>query len=1554
MDTHNRGVSWEVAFPHWELVADDAPTNGRNAIALSPPEEQTETIEELSAAFRGAADLALGELYPMVPSLYPIDLPGLDKATTYSRIAGLPATDVVRNISRRHIKRLHRTLALVNMSSAIFGSEQWSGEPVLSAVAQLLLSLDPDEFYTVTKVGFGAREQAPATEFLSQRTDVTDLPGYLEELRARLYEQLQQTAVNDWIAPLLARAGRIDPRDFTASHPQLLQRVPLLNATLVEVLGFLLPDWGLANGLLCPVAMIPEGIDAIDRRVFGFVVAHPGITSDEIAQRTALSISDVERILRAEGEAYRLGERTWTTTTWRRLSVRTPDSIRALLAHERLTLNDLGYDYSGLDEITAAEATSEDQPAPQPAAPTVAPAKKAQRTPPRPNAVFPPPAQRTPSTTPPRPQRPPTPTPVPHTAVTRSALPLQSEDIDVWEKALQERLRGATLAADADLSEREMERLLDVFGAFYRKARSRHTPAQTITKKWGAASLLTMVGCANLEYENNTFWSKYWERLGTEQNSFDENTFRRAITPLLKKFGLDPLDTIPAGRHVERLAVHAGLPAANFPALLEALIMYVAVVAEREARPFDDWITDPSQEVLFAGLGHATRVFITRGGIGAERILTDLVAVVSEAEDNPNADAAWISKRMPDSLPQLVALALTKAFDHSDIGEQVRTTRHISRLHPTLALESDDTVRILLPPPAAYVREPWAITLDAEVRHITPDRFASREGTSIVLDSPVRRAVVAHPSLKAPVEMRLFDPQAPIIAFTTSGKHIPSSQKLPRGEITVLRPNALKAVGDSARPQVTAEFGQPMGWDGWVLENWDLSELHTLRVQSDRSGITDFAVGGRELPHLSVDDDSPEPLPGVSYQGLPVYSARPWITLPAARDAGELPWTVSYRRSGALDWREQGAYHESERYSYELFAEEPELLGAYEVLVTGPDATRFETEFFLAEGLCVEYDDELRIPAGSGLTEVTASIFVEDTELVADVDSLHFDADTSYQVLRVRSGDSLADLKIRPPRLEFRLTPIGAKPAWSDRRMNRHPSDFAQSTLVIRGVAADVSAHLLLVDDAGAILHSTQVPASPRHGAHAMRTDVFTHPATTAQTGQLILRLSYPDDGDWDAPLIRYSTVGTGIRIDLDDDYIHVRNARSTDGLHCHVWQVDKPWKPAVSLPVVDGIAELPTSLRTAGNLRIQPVVEDDWDPVPVQPFPSKNSVLIRRDADFARTEAQALSEFLAGIDPVPHVDARSKEIWSALALLDRELDEGDRQRFKQIAAVIQKDPRWAAESLVEANLGNAEKLAMFVGSGLIFCALRNDHPGGGSLFEVSEPWLDVLFSIADMPAWGYDKRMHEMDRLRDIAGPSLETILVSGSDPLEAIGIDKSTLDLNRTTAELRSFMKPMKIVPAGLIDEAARFEALIALIDQADSLFDESIAALGAHYLDTISAVLKRHQQFYGHIVSRSDQLAGLEPRAFAWANAPWLSAALAYYARMRATGFWNGSIPMALCQAWSVFARTQPRETLIDVVIADAMTHFHALGAQGHFPYRRYDDIDDAVLVASIVSE
>lgn len=1195
-------------------------------------------------------------------------------------------------------------------------------------------------------------------------------------------------------------------------------------------------------------------------------------------------------------------------------------------------------------------------------------------------------------------------------------------DLGTWESELQARLEGRYLVVGARLNVAEHTVLREELIPRLEKVSADPETLTAFLQHYPACVLAGLVSTASLAATDPTAGGieQILARLAPDADPQAAAVIAQQVRPMLRALSLEELAELPAGHVRELLVAHTGMPLSAMSTIVDTLTEFSATVADRSAQRVRPWLLDPSQRELLLALPVGTQTLLRHGGPVAEEYLEDALDLVEfvAAQRDPKADlsAALAAPDAPGhSLPPVVRdgmVATAQAMAAAEVdAETSGPTSHRLDLaagraadratRPYLMLDGTDAVCVALPPVLGCPDEPWVVSTEDAVTQTRPrPTLGSRETQLSLLGAPARRVAVMHPSFHSVVELRLFTTEFPVALFHLDGRQVPTSSLVPATQLLALIPPGHEAVPTAeGGPQLVETLDPPEGWGQWSLQLWDLEGLSQVLVH-DAAGVHHtIRVGGRELPSLWDTPDEPlEYLVGVtSPAGDPVLSVRPWLSVPPVAE-GERPWTVSLRRAGSEEWVALGSYAPAERHEgHPLFDDQAlsaldhdpaaPLLGAFEVRVEGPEHARVHLPVFVAEGFYAHYPDSPRLPGPDGATACVAELSCEvPTEVSPDpehagrralhcsVDLLEFGPRERTRPVTLSDGAREEILQIRPPRLEFRMTGRGMAPAWSDQRIARTPFDFEDAVVVVRDPYATLHVSLQLTNSAGRVVQRAEFDRTV-DGTFRFDTSRFAERVRTLRAGELrAVVLDPEEEGTRNykrvVPLVRFAAVAEQ-HITLEGAKLRVVGTGVEEDLVCRIWQLERPWLPALSLPVHDGVTPLPPELSGAGRLRVDAVVEDPWDPVLAAPLPHRGSTSLQTAGRFSTVSLGLLAQFLAGRGSASFIAHGLPEVWNAWALLGLGLHPStDRPQRTELSEHVRRSPRAELLGLDRSSLSSRDKLASYISSGLVNEPIGPPPPGGDtwdrgaagarrSIESASRPregWIDILLSIAAIAAidpsdiTGHTRALRH---LHEVGGESLNSVLAFGHDPLQEsvrLGLPEVQAALDPT---MRQILLSRPTIPGPLLDPDSRWAGLLALLRnekafEAGYVRDQFERMLGKY--DT----LRRFRPVYKLITERIKALpasvevdqrrrgkSGTRTRAAArppqaqevpmWANIPQLTYSLALLARGHAYGYFKHGVDPDLLELWGRLVAQAPQQILIDLVLAEAhIAHLHLGGA------------------------
>ena len=1075
------------------------------------------------------------------------------------------------------------------------------------------------------------------------------------------------------------------------------------------------------------------------------------------------------------------------------------------------------------------------------------------------------------------------------------------------------------------------------------------------------------------------------------------------LRPMLRGLGLEEFADLSPAALTDVIVAHAGLPTGALGPLVEALTEFAATVPDRSSHRVCTWLLDPSQREFLLALPEGTRALLLSGGGIVDRLLDEALDVVEYLGNHPLDEDVELPEQLATGLPEPMRTNLTTAVRaeltaraHATSADDPRSrllplaaARAADRAsRPYLMLDGTAAVCVALPPVSHAGDEPWVVASSDEVNQIWPRRtLGSRETQQALLSRPARRVAVMHPSFHSVVEMRLFTTEFPVALFHLDGRQVPTSSLVPATQLLALIPPG-HAATETGGPTVLEHLDPPEGWEQWSLQLWDLDGLSHVNVRDAQGVSHEIRTSTRVLPGLWDTPDEPlEYLVGVrSAAGHPVLATRPWLSLPPLA-AGEKPWTVAVRAEGSEEWVSVGSYApEAEFEGHPLFddsvltalgrAPEAPLLGGFEVRVEGPDHARLDIPVFVAEGFYAHYPDSPRLPDADGATPCVAELSCDAPEdgdgaaLSVSTALLEFEPTVRTQRVTVSGAGHSEELQIRPPRLEFRMTGRGMAPAWSDQRISRTPFDFDDAVIVVRDPYSTLEISLQLVNSAGRLVHRAAFDRSV-DGTFRANTARFAEKVRSLRAGELRAQIIDPEAEGTRAykrvvPLVRFAAVAEQ-HITLDGQALRVSGAEVAEDLVCRVWQLERPWLPARSLPVHDGVAQLPAALSGAGRLRVDVVVEDPWDPVDVGPLPHRGSTSLQLAARFSTSAQGLLSKFLAGHGSPSFVPHGLPENWNAWALLSLGLHPStDRPLRNELAEHLCRSPRAALLGLDRSSLSSHAKIAAYIASGLVNMPIAAplkrgdtwDRAAAGARRSMSsqsrprEAWIDILTQIAAIPTASGITHTRMVRHLAEVGGDSLSAVLAFGQDPLlesVRLGLPEVQAAMDPT---LREILLSRPTIPGPLLDSGSRWDGLLALLRNEDAFNAGYVRDQFERMLGKYDA-LRRVRPLYRLITERikalpaSVEIAQSRGRSKSrrsrtaapaqavevpmWANIPQLTFSLALLARGHAYGYFKSGVDPDLLDLWSRLAGQAPHQVMIDIVLAEAhLAHLHYGGA------------------------
>ena len=1097
-------------------------------------------------------------------------------------------------------------------------------------------------------------------------------------------------------------------------------------------------------------------------------------------------------------------------------------------------------------------------------------------------------------------------------------------------------LEAVNLGVELNLTADEVRDAQSKFGVVAERMLLAGWKPKDIIKKYPALTIAVLVGHAALAYDQGAYWDGFWKELGIYRDPNFESALRQNLIPLLTKFKLARFpDLENQNQYVMILAMHSGIPVYCLRDLLKMIDDRLQQGMEPNGTALLEWLEEPGKQYRSNNLDVPVRNFLRYGGEFAVDIVDRIIDVV----DSTVAEPSLLESGLHTETTGLPTILLERLID--DIRnkppnwEGRRASGGRVQRRPELSYSvDDDQIFVSVPFPLKGPELPWRVSFDGAVQEVFPERgWGIADGehppTLVPLPEPVREILLWHEGSEVSFTLRVVSPSDPLLIFSPDGSWIPRRDALKDG-VWVVHPSDADLYDPLKNQTVSApsDSGSPLGWRGWVSSFVDLSTVGALQLR--RRGHVIGTV-------RSVRVDAPtfefkEPLLGCrTAEGRTVYAERPLVILPPSSSNQPTIWRVRTRRVGATEWMsDEGWQSEENEAEVDPFDDaDPGLLGLFEIIVSGPIGSDERAVVFLAEGLAVEFDTQLRIPSAAGLTACSASIH-SSTQLHASEERIDFPAREIEKIIELKSGDKSAEVVLHPPHIQIRSGIIGQHAAWRTTAETSTPQELAEDRFVAVRLPAQMTVDFVFVDGAGTVIQVEQAQAKPG-GVHQVFTAKFFDSARNATIGALKARIS-SQSGVLEVPVlaIRPPQLCTGIR--LVDGALEFSGLVEANDLAIHIWRTTAPWLPAVSLPLDGARLVLPRELNKCGALVCQVFVDDPWVTIVAPSRPDSAAFHVKQPGSVqGKTTAQThLSKFLAGEGAAPESAVSAPELWAALSWLGSESsDIGAILTRSALMKLLAQQPRQALESLGNSTVPAREKVAMLIESELVNRRLSAEF----TLNELhADPWFGCMVEISDLPALEANKydvtseREETLAYLRDKGGEVLMNALARGkaARPYEGCFDQSVYLMESMSAGQVDEILSDLRLVPGALLDIDTRVAATVeAFRCRHEWLQTGGSDVLAAQTSAAMNTIKHACSDAYDVIGARSDALTGVPVSEHPWMLMSLQSLTLAVLARLEAYGiipsqYLTGSV----LSAWQKMAQLCPRLVATDILVAEAL--------------------------------
>ena len=1123
---------------------------------------------------------------------------------------------------------------------------------------------------------------------------------------------------------------------------------------------------------------------------------------------------------------------------------------------------------------------------------------------------------------------------------------LEGQELVDWmsdaERHWRERLAPVNLVIESDFSEDEVREAQRNYGAAATSMFRSGYACTDVIKRFPAITLITLVGHAAVSYNQGAYWDEYWAQLGRYRDPDFETALRRHLTCLLDRFNLARFPLLEnRNQYVMTFAMHSGIPAHCLADLVLMVDDHLVQGREMTGAVLMQWLDEPGKEYRVRNLDVPVRNFLQFGG----EFAVDILDRIMEMVDATGTDPTLLDSGLDSSttgLPTVLTTELVNQLREKPVRWRGRrSSRGVVERRPTLVYSlTDDQIAVTIPYPRSSPELPWRISLDGQVREVFAKRGWGLAGeapapTTMPLPNPLREILMWHDGRDSSVSLRVVDKADPLLTFSEDGAWIPRRDGL-KDAVWAVYPHDCELVDPTSATlvDVSGDSGNPEGWRGWRSSLIELTKVNAVQLRCGTELIgTPRTVRKDARPTFRFVD----PLVGVkTLDGRSVYAQRPWVMLPSSADVSTR-WRVRTRRLGDTAWLANETWDaEGEETCVDPFDDdEHPQLGLFEVLVSGPLGADARAVFFLAQGLWLEFDADLRAPAARGFASCVTSIGA-DTNLIVSNDRLEFSRDELEKSITVDSPntDSTVELVIHPPHVETRGGLVGSPASWRFTPDVWEPKILSEDRFIAIRAPGAQSVHFTFVDASGQPLQTEREPSRKPGGAFQLPTQPFADTVRRAAIGRIVAHVSTPAETvEVTVLALRPQNLSAGVRI--RGDLLQFDGLLDASDLATYVWCTTAPWRPVQILPIANNTAQLPDDLIGAGDLVCRVFVDDPWVAIdPPERLDANDLRATQSGWCRAGSTAQSnLSRFIAGEGPAPEGAGAMPEIWPGISLLESDAAIGARQpAVAGLVRLLAEAPRDSFEGLGNSTIPLTDKMAILIRTELV----NRSYASLETLNELhADPWFGCMVEIADLPSLHRrreevaDEREATLTYLAEKGGDFLLEVLRTGKTIRMQEGcFDRSVFMMDGMQPDqVEGILLGLQLVPGPLLHPdtrvAASVDAFRRRSDWMRSGWSENFSAQVSYVVDPIR---RASRAAYDVIAGRNESLDGIDVYQHPWMLMSLQSITLALLARLEAHGRIPGQyLNSGLLTSWAKLAALCPRMVATDILIAEAVvTH------------------------------
>ena len=1107
------------------------------------------------------------------------------------------------------------------------------------------------------------------------------------------------------------------------------------------------------------------------------------------------------------------------------------------------------------------------------------------------------------------------------------------------------RLEKASLVVEINIDENELRDLQTMYGGQAAEMLRVAVPPDKIIMRYPALTLAILSGQACLGYEQHRYWNEFFLQLNLQRDQLFEQSLRRALRPLLKRFGLRDFPELK-NDYVQLMALHSAFPVYCMGDIVVLLEQRLVSGTEMTGAAVIEWLHEPGKKHRMNNLDVPVRNFIQFGGQLAVDVINriiEFIAFTAQTEDwsASEIDLETATTGLPTLLlDRLIELLKERPFASGPKGAIPRQRR---MRKPSIAyVPLDRQVVVEVPYPELTPMEPWRLSFDGETVEVLAEpgwgvpAGDEHPPTVVPVPSPVREILMQHLASGERIQLPVVDKRDPLLIFDVDGRWIPKHTTLPRGSVLALMPvdSVVVEASTGDRLEPSGPVLPPAGWRGWVVAEFDLSGSRGILL--DRDGVR-TAGASREIREPTAPEfEHGTPSAGLqTLNGLTVYGSRPDIILPANPGQHPVEWRIRIRRSDSAVWlvdiEVQG--EDEEQVMDPFVGIDDAVLGLYEIQVAGPVGSDIRQQAFYAEGIEVEYSRPFRCPAKGGLEPVTASTSSE-WDLRVEKPLIDFSVTDRDKVVTITKGSLIHRLRLTPPYLQIRADVVGTPALWLSHAAVLAPADLeADRDISLHAPGAEAAVFQLKAEN-GRLLKDV-TPNTPHYEYFQASSRIFYDAARSAGSCRIVALVDDEQGRTVEIVLVHVRPTALCTGAQVSGACLILENPADEEDLAVNIWAKTAPWRQVQTVAVANGQAEIPPDYLNAGPLLTQVFVDDPWVSITPPSWPDTFAIEVfqtgwMRDEDRGRDN---LARFLAAAGPAPSGAINMPEVWSALALLPLESEDVHTQQLRSaLSRILGENSRAALEALGNSTIPLPEMMSLLIRTGLVFRSFESEstlndlHPN---------PWVGCMVEMADLPSL-YERRDYvggertqTLDYLEDKGGMTLIEVLSHGKSRELYEGVfDRQTMMFDALPASrVEEIIEKARFVPGALLDIDTRVGAVIDAFHARDDWTREGWSpSFGSATVRALDVIRRTRGQIHREVTARNEKLDGVDTTANRWMLMPLQSLAMAVLARMDAHGLLHHSpLTTDFQESWARLARMCPGLVMTDLLIAEALaTH------------------------------